>query len=1016
MPNRNSRLRLGSLFCVVALASCKRDDSTANSTFYSRKIGPFLEQSCATSPTRSSCHVVADDRGNALGNLSVESYEDLFHRRDLLLNYGPYQYPGLLLKVLPSYQLYLTSYSSNIPTLITTDIAHSGNRLIDFTSPSFTTLQKWMAGGANENNAPTTTRAVPDGGCSTLLGTDALFEPNADPSTPDFAEFQSEVNGLLGERCAAGNCHGSPSNSLHLTCGSTPQELRWNYFAAADYVSVDAGSSEILKRTLSPNAGGTYHEGGSFWATVDDPGYQAILNWARSKGGPSHVPTDAGFEFFATRVQPMLVKRGCMMLGCHSAAMFHDYRLRGGSGGHFGLPSTRKNYELTLEQVALESPDPNASRLIRKNLPPTSGGMLHRGGPLFAANGRAEACNMADAESGPIDAQPPYCVIIDWIAKERAARLGTTGNLSGIVYVKRSTPRALPDAPQDWEAFAAGADVVRVAATLGAAGAISLGAESSLSRLCQLDPATSDARRPAVSWDATRIAFAARKSAAEPYRIYVVDGATCAVDGAIDQGSAGSSGDLVHNLDPAFAPDGRIVFVSTRGNLVERGAYAPAGPQRTPADPSKLNTNLYVRDNDGSIRQLTFLLNQEMLPAFMRDGRVLLSNEKRAVDFYQLAGRRINLDGGDYHPLFGQRSSIGFNQLTSVVELTDKNFAAILSDRGAAHGAGTLALVNRSIGIDQLSEKPEDYPLDPGAIGYPNPDFYQHSLRILDPAATGHVESTQGAYAGPSPLPDGRILVSYAANVVNLQSFAGDFDIVAVDPQTGGRTPLITGADDALWPVAVYPRANLGVFRSRLDEANASTRIDPTRGETSEVTYLDLPLLTSLLFQNTRTGRPFSAANSAVEIWQNLPPEPGITSFANGGSFVTTDSFGQLYVRRSLLGAVTPHGDGSAKLLVPGGLPISLAARVQLADDTGPTLHFQREETQFYPGEVLRQSFRRELFNGLCGGCHGSVSGLEDHVAVNPDILTQASVVQARDLVTADLTAPGGLPQGPTSP
>ncbi len=50
----------------------------------------------------------------------------------------------------------------------------------------------------------------------------------------------------------------------------------------------------------------------------------------------------------------------------------------------------------------------------------------------------------------------------------------------------------------------------------------------------------------------------------------------------------------------------------------------------------------------------------------MRDGRVILVAEKRAPGFYQLAGRRINLDGGDYHPLFGQRSSVGFNQYTDL--------------------------------------------------------------------------------------------------------------------------------------------------------------------------------------------------------------------------------------------------------------------------------------------------------------------------------------------------------------
>ena len=819
MPIRNlPRLHLGSLL-FVALTACQRQEPSADSTFYSRKISPFLEQSCATSPTRSSCHVVADDRGNALGNLSVESYEDLAHRRDLLLNYGPYGVPGLLLKVVPNFQLYLTSYASSTPTLITTDIAHAGNRILDFASPSFTTLQKWMAAGATENNAPLASRSAPSGGCSSVIGDDALFDPNSDPTSADFASFESDVNGLLGERCAASNCHGSPANSLRLTCGNTREELRWNYFAAADYVSSDAASSEILRRTLSPTAGGTYHEGGSFFESVDDPGYQALLSWAKAKGGPSHVPSEPGFEFFATRVQPMLVKRGCMMLGCHSASMFHDYRLRGGSGGHFGLPATRKNYELSLEQIALESPDPNVSRLIRKNLSPASGGMLHRGGPLFAADGHPEDCNLADAESGPLDEQPPYCVLVSWIMKERAARLGANGVLSAIVYVRRAAPRPGLDTVQDWEEFAPGADVVRVAATLEAGGAISLGAETSLSRACGLDPATSDARRPAVSWDGTRVAFSARRSASEPYKIYVADDSGCALDAAIEQGST-AGGELIHNLDPAFAPDGRIVFVSTRGNLVDRGPYAPAGPQRTPSDPSKLNTNLYVREADGSIRQLTFLLNQEMLPAFMRDGRVILSAEKRAYDFYQLAGRRINLDGGDYHPLFGQRNTIGYDQFTNVVELTDKNFAAIFSDRGAAHGAGTLAVINRSIGIDQLSDKPEDYLMDPAAIDFPNPVFYQRSIHIVDPAASGHLDATQGAYAWPSPLPDGRVLVSYAANVVNLASFSGDFDVVAVDPATGARTPLITGAGDALWPVAVYPRANLGVFRSRLDEAN----------------------------------------------------------------------------------------------------------------------------------------------------------------------------------------------------
>lgn len=1011
---------------LLLLGGCSRDDQPpSRSTFYSRKVGPLLEQSCSTSPTRSSCHVPADDHGNALGNLSVKSYDDLYLRHDLLVNYGPYGIPGLLLKAVPPFKLSLTSYRSPEPVIITTDIAHAGNRLIEFGSPTFTTLEKWMSGGAAENNAPQLVVASPQAGCSKQVGSDELFDASKDPTAPDFATFRDSVNPILGERCAAGNCHGSAANSLHLTCGNTPEQLRWNYFAAGDYVSADPRSSELLMRTLSPTVGGSYHEGGAFWPSVDDDNYRAILAWAMEKGGPSQVPSDPGFELFASRVQPMLVKRGCMMLGCHSAAMFHDYRLRGGSGGHFGLPATRKNYELTLEQVALESPDPNASRVLRKNLPPDAGGMLHRGGSLFAAHGRPQDCDLAAAETGPLDAQSPYCVMVAWINKERATRMATAAPLSAIVYVKRA-PRPLPDTAQDWETFAPGADVVRVAVTPEAAGALSVGAETSLSRLCNLDPASSDARRPAVSWDGQRVAFAARTSAATAFKIYVVTGGACSVEPAIDAAPldadgqpSPSNGELIHNLDPSFAPDDRIVFVSTRGNLVGTGALSFPGPTRTPADPSKLNTNLYVRDANGTIRQLTFLLNQELLPSFMRDGRVIMTTEKRAPNFYQLAGRRMNLDGGDYHPLFGQRSTVGYDQFSSVVELADKNLAAIFSERGAAHGAGTLAIVNRSLGIDQLSETPADYLVDPSAIDFPNPDFYQHSIRILDGKATGRLAATQGAYASPSPLPDGRLLASYASNVVNLANFSGDFDVVVVDPNAPPGTPptpLIVGSEDALWPVAVYARQNLGVFRSRLDEANGATSVDPASGDGAEITFMDLPLLTSLLFQNTRSGRVLPKEGSHVQIWQSLPPEAGVKSFAEGGSFVTSDRYGQLFVRRALLGDVIPNADGSAKVALPGGLPYLLATKTALAEDDGvPTLHFQREETQAYPGESVRQSFRRDFFNGLCGGCHGSVSGMENHVAINPDILTQASVVEAITAEPQDLTSPGP-PEGPDFP
>jgi hypothetical protein len=259
-------------------------------------------------------------------------------------------------------------------------------------------------------------------------------------------------------------------------------------------------------------------------------------------------------------------------------------------------------------------------------------------------------------------------------------------------------------------------------------------------------------------------------------------------------------------------------------------------------------------------------------------------------------------------------------------------------------------------------------------------------------------------------------MVSYAANVVALDDFDGNFDIVEVNASSGERTPLIAGPDDELWPVAVYPRYSFGIFKSRLDEANGASQIfnDEEHRGNAQVTILDMPLLSSLIFQNTRTGRMLPGIGQTLQgVWESLPPT-GAKSFADADSaFVKTDDYGQVYVRRRRLGAPTVWKDGSASMLLRGGVPITLEVVAQLAGDSGPVSHFQREEMQFYPGEVVRQGFRRDLFDGLCGGCHGSVSGLEDDVAVNPDILTQASDVIARSKAPEDLTIIAGPDTGP---
>jgi hypothetical protein len=1012
--------------CAAVASACSAKQPKTE-TYFDRTISPILQSSCVSTNTGANCHVT-QERGNALGNLSLATYPELIKRRDLLINYGPYGLPNMLLKAVDPFDVVLTAYDGTSFT-VRTDIRHAGGKTLGLTTAGFHTLKAWIAGGASENNAavrpPTTERDA----CSDSVPADPTFDPNSDPMTGDYEDFKSKVHPVLAQSCAAGNCHGAESNSLRFVCaaGTTDADVlaRWNYFAAVQYLATKAGelaTSEILRRPLDPAAGGAYHEGGPIFTSQSDPGYTALLEWANLHGPNMNIPANRGFDFFAKRVQPMLVKKGCMAIGCHSPAMFHDYRLRGGSGGNFSVPTSLTNYKLTREQVALETPDPSASRLVAKNLlradqQPGGRGILHRGGALFddftGALATPQLCDFAAAEAGPLDDQHAYCVILRWIQIEREeARLSP---LSGMIYVKRR-PVAAPDPPQDFGPYAGPSDLCFSALTMDAmTGAIAgggSGCRSLLTGCAGLSPATADVRHPSVSWKGDRVVFAARSSDSEPLAIWTVnvDGSACEKNSAIaaPPNAPGwtDNGAPIHDFDPVFTPDDRIVFVSTRGNIMNTEAFDYRGPTRSPADPSRWNANLYILEASGAVRQLTFLLNQELFPAMMSDGRLVFSTEKRALGFYQLAGRRINLDGGDYHPLYAQRGSVGFAQMTEVVELANKNFAAIFGDREAAHGAGTLGIINRSLGPDQLSSDPADYTVDTGAIDWPVDNFYLHSLHIVDGAVSGHVGGVNaGAYRSPAPLPNGQLLVSYDANATDLASFTGNFDVYLLDAITGQRTQLTSDPASAeLSAVAVYQRTNRGVFVSRTDEANAHTRVykpgqDPQHpAHVSDVTILDARVLGALLFQNTRSGldNPITKrkmpALTSLEVYEDLPPAPGATDLS---AYTASDDLGSLYVRRRLLGSVPILGDGSARMVLPGGVPIVLRGSFELGGAPAAP-RFQREEMQFYPGEYAHQSFPARFFDGLCGGCHGSVSGLEVDLALQPDILTQASRVEAR--------------------
>lgn len=983
------------LTCAVA-AGCQQADEPEFS-FYEERIAPTLTNGCARGPSGGACHLPLD-QGIALGNLDMTSFDSLMRRDDVLVSYGPYSAPLLLLKGGDPIDIQVETFDpANRFMRITTAIQHNAGSNIDRGSQAYSRLKQWLESGFQRNGVPNEELAVNDGECRSGAGDHPLYDPGlADRFPAAFDRFRNEVQPVLHDTCSGSRCHGSGIADFYLSCGDNDAEVRWNFWVAVQHVTVPASTSEILRRPLSTFRGGVFHEGGNVFASAEDPTYQIIRGWADDLVATSPEALDPpagiseGFEFFVNRVQPVLVRKGCMFLNCHSPSMFHELRLQGGAQGHFSRVAMYRNYHASRLLLATDATDPNESRIIAKNLFTTarvrgSQGLEHRGGPLLEDFGlnpdstfnsaTPDDCVGVDADNGDLNSIPAYCVLVRWHEIERMSEANLDTNaLSAIVWVSR--PTGVGD-PRDFDTYRPGADLLIEPASTDAAGNLMpLGAGSSLLGGCGLSAASADVRSPAVSWDGTRIAFSARSSATEPFRLYEmnVDGSGCAPLAGANASMAEANGIRIHDFDPTYAPDGRIVFASSRGNA-DGDILGIAGPTLTPAA-LQPNANLYVFDPaGGEVRQLTYLLNQEMMPAFMTDGRLIFTAEKRGLDFHQLAGRRQNLDGGDYHPLFAQRGSVGYASATEIVELLDRNLALVGAPIDAADGGGEIVVINRSIGPDQDDRDPAD-------------QYFLHAQHVVSPS---------GVFRSPAALPTGHILVSCDTGATDPRAGGFDYELCDLNPDTGTATRVggASGRAD-IEAVPVFARAARDVFTSRQDEANGSTHVEPGQTD-AQVEVVDFPLLATLLFSNTRVGRPIDDRIQGFNVWAEYPPMPG--DAAN-----TNDSMGSYYLRREMAGHVGLNGDGSANFRFRGGLPIVL----EPTDATGGSLSFpdgapftgdmvQREQMQFYPGERSHQSFRRVLFNGLCAGCHGSISGRELDVAVNPDVLSSASIAISND-------------------
>ncbi|MCO7225550.1 hypothetical protein [Pleionea sp. CnH1-48] len=436
-----------------------------------------------------------------------------------------------------------------------------------------------------------------------------------------------------------------------------------------------------------------------------------------------------------------------------------------------------------------------------------------------------------------------------------------------------------------------------------------------------------------------------------------------------------------HDIMPAFLPDGRIVFSSTRQRqakaiLLDEGKPQFDGQEETLQGP---NFVLHVMNPDGSdVHQITFNQSLDLYPTVMSNGRIAYLHWDRNTVDHDFNLYSVRPDGRDVQLLYGRYShDTGANgdtvEFFSPIEMPDQRLQVITKARRNMRIGGDMAVID----VTNFVENTVSFN---GAGTAPA----QTSL-ASDTVYTDDQPSPGGLFHSVFPLWDesNRLLVSWSPCLLNridpntqetttlpcTEENLADTALVEAPPQysiwmwdqtSGTQLPVVI-AEDGFWftnPITVQPRPRQdvlvdGVGGIDLDQTLVDENvgvlhirsvydIDGVDSTPAGIVAMADPVTTPVADRPAR----FLRIVKAVAI-----PDDEVYDF-DGSAF----GAGRGQLMKEIIGYAPVEPDGSVKVKIPA----NIAFTISVLDQRGRRISPRHQNwLQLQAGEEME-----------CSGCH----------------------------------------------